>query len=87
MFLDDVDLQGVKACELRRKMSNWMKVADLIYEGASEDDILTMMKIEAMSKNRDYILSRLHSRFTAMRSKRERKELQEWLENLTGRVR
>lgn len=74
-MLSKVSLEGVKVAELKRSISNWMKVSDIIYADATEDDLLVMMKIEKEGKNRSYILSRLHSRFNKMRVNRERKEL------------
>ena len=75
MLLDQVSLEGVKVAELRRSISNWVKVSDIIYADVTEDDLLVMMKIEKEGKNRNYILSRLHSRYCKMRNTRERKEL------------
>ena len=75
MLLDEVSLDGVEVAGLRRSISNWMKVSDIIYTNATEKDLLVMMKIEKEGKNRDYILTRLHSRYNKMRVARERKEL------------
>lgn len=75
MLLDNVSLEGVKVAELKRSISNWMKVSDIIYTNASEEDLLVMMKIEREGKNRPYIIQRLHSRFNKMRVRRERQEL------------
>lgn len=75
MLLDNVSLEGVKVAELKRSISNWMKVSDIIYTNATEEDLLVMMKIEKEGKNRSYIISRLHSRYNKMRVARERKEL------------
>lgn len=74
-MLSNVSLEGVRVTELRRSISNWMKVSDVIYKNASENDLLVMMKIEKEGKNRSYILSRLHSRYNKMRVNRERAEL------------
>ena len=79
MFLDDIDLDGVKAAKIKRSMSNWMKVADIIYEGVTEQDLLIMLKIELTSKGREYVIQRLHSRYNAVRSKREKGELLAWM--------
>lgn len=75
MDLDKVSLDGIKVAELKRSISNWIKVSDIIYRDITEDDLLVMMKIEKTGKNRHYILSRLHSRFCRMRATRERKDL------------
>lgn len=75
MILDNVSLENVKISELKRAISNWVKVSDIIYKEVSEEDLLVMMKIEKSGKNRNYILSRLHSRFCRLRMARERKEL------------
>lgn len=75
MILDGISLEGVKISELKRAISNWVKVSDLIYKEVSEEDLLIMMKIEKTGKNRNYILSRLHSRFCRLRMARERKDL------------
>jgi len=63
-------------------MSNWIKVADKIYKEASEGELLMMMKFEVEHKNRGYVIERLHSRYNALRVKREKKELSEWRKNL-----
>ena len=75
MILDGISLEGIKVSEFKRAISNWVKVSDLIYKDVSEKDLLVMMKIEKTGKNRNYILSRLHSRFCRLRMARERKEL------------
>lgn len=76
MILDNVSLDDVKVAELRRSISNWVKVSDIIYDKeVTEKDLLVMMKIEKEGRNRNYILSRLHSRFCKMRTTRERLEL------------
>ena len=75
MILDGISLEGIKVSEFKRAISNWVNVSDLIYKDVSEKDLLVMMKIEKTGKNRNYILSRLHSRFCRLRMARERKEL------------
>lgn len=75
MLLDNVSLEGIKVPELRRSLSNWMKVSDAIYADATEEELLIMMKIEKEGKNREYIITRLHSRYNKLRITRERKEL------------
>lgn len=75
MILDNISLEGIGIAELKRSISNWVKVSDIIYGNVSEHDLLIMMKIEKSGKNRNYILSRLHSRFCRLRTSRERKEL------------
>jgi hypothetical protein len=75
MILDNVSLDDLKIAEFKRSISNWVKVSDMIYGDVTEADLLVMMKIEKCGKNRNYILSRLHSRFCRLRMTRERKEL------------
>lgn len=60
-------------------MSNWLKVADKIYTVEDEDQLLVMLKMELTSKRREYIITRLYSRYNALRAKREKKELKEWV--------
>ena len=75
MFLDDVSLEGLKANAVARSMSNWMKVADKAYTTATEEELLIMLKIEVSTKRREYIANRIHSRYCALRAKREKEEL------------
>jgi hypothetical protein len=75
MILDDVSLDDVRVAKLKRAISNWVKVSDIIYKEITEQDLLIMMKIEKAGKNRNYILSRLHSRYCRLRMARERKDL------------
>lgn len=82
MFLDNVSLDGIRTAEVKREMSNWLKIADLIYKTTNEQDLLIMMRLEIDSKNRPYIITRLHSRFNALRLKREKGELKVWRKTL-----
>jgi hypothetical protein len=75
MFLDTVSLEGIKVATVKRDMSNWMKLANAVYTDLTEENLLVMMKLEYESKNREYILTRLHARYNALRMLRERKEL------------
>ena len=78
MFLDSVDLTSLRAATIKRDMSNWLKVADKIYAVEDEAQLLIMLKMELTSKRREYIITRLYSRYNALRAKREKKELMEW---------
>jgi len=85
MFLDAIDISDVRAAIARREMSNWVKVAERIYSVEDELMLLTMLKVEVTTKNREYIVSRLYSRFSAIRNKREKRELEEWSNELRGK--
>ena len=80
MFLDNIILEDYKPlAPLKRLLSNWVKVADRIYEdGITEDTLKVLLKLEMTTKNRPYIVSRLYSRFSKLRSQRERKEIEKW---------
>ena len=45
MILDNISLEGIGIAELKRSISNWDKVSDIIYGNVSEHDLLIMMKI------------------------------------------
>ena len=81
MFLDDVILEEYKPlAPLKRLLSNWVKVADHIYEEEciTEGTLLVLLKLEMSSKNRPYMVTRLYSRYSKLRSRRERKEIAQW---------
>ena len=82
MILDGISLEGLRVAQVKREMSNWLKIADLIYKTNDEQDLLIMMRLEIDSKNRPYVITRLHSRFNALRLKREKEELKAWRKNL-----
>lgn len=78
IILQNIKIDKVSAPRIKRNMSNWLKVADKIYKNISEEEILMMMKFEGEHKNRSYVIERLHSRYNALRVRREKKELSEW---------
>jgi hypothetical protein len=82
MILDGVEIDITQKAKIQRDMSNWIKIADKIYKEATENDLLQMMVYEGNHKNRGYVIERLHSRYNALRIRREKKELQEWRQNL-----
>lgn len=77
-LLNSVEIDVTSKPRLKRAMSNWIKVADTIYKQADEAELLMMIKFEAHNKNRGYVIERLHSRYNALRVRREKKELNEW---------
>jgi len=81
MFLDNVDITNVRASVAKREMSNWVKISERIYSTEDESMLLIMLKVELTSRNREYIVSRLYSRFSAVRAKREKEELKAWQES------
>jgi hypothetical protein len=81
-LLNSIQFDTASMPRLKRNMSNWIKVADMIYKQASEKELLMMIKFEAIHKNRGYVIERLHSRYNALRVKREKKEILEWRQSL-----
>jgi len=81
-LLTSVEIDISQKTRIQRAMSNWIKIADKIYKEATEGELLQMMVYEAHHKNRGYVIERLHSRYNALRVKREKKEILEWRKNL-----
>jgi len=79
-----VEIDLSQKTRIQRAMSNWIKIADTIYKEATEDELLQMMVFEAHHKNRGYVIERLHSRYNALRIKRERKEISKWRKEIEG---
>jgi hypothetical protein len=80
-LLEMLEIDPKQAPRIKRAMSNWIKIADTIYKEAGMDELLAMLKYEAMHKNRGYVIERLHSRYNALRVKREKELLREWRMN------
>lgn len=85
MNLNNVDISQEPITALHRSMSSWPKVAGLLYGGMPEESVLKLLKVEILGRNRPYVATRIHSRYLALRSIRERKEVQEYAKRIRKR--
>lgn len=68
---------------LKRHMSNWIKVSDILYSNVTtEDKVLAMLSYELENRQRAYVIKRIYSRYSNLRMRRETEELQLCLKNL-----
>ena len=78
--LTAVDGNRKYATVLQRFMSNWVKVAAIIYsDSATDTSVLALLGYELKNKRRSYIIKRLYSRYSELRRKREVEEIREWI--------
>lgn len=78
--LTAVDGNKKYATILQRFMSNWVKVAAIIYsDSATDTSVLALLGYELRNKRRSYIIKRLYSRYSELRRKREIAEIKTWL--------
>ena len=76
-------LSASERTQLRRLMSNWVKVSDILYKkDITEDTVLAMLSFELENQQRPYVISRIYSRYSTLRLRREQRELGVWLKNL-----
>lgn len=62
--------------QLQQSTSNWLKVSDIIYsEAITEDMILALLAYELDNRKRPYVVKRIYSRFSEIRRRRERVEI------------
>lgn len=68
---------------LKAHLSNWIKVSDIIYsECTTEYMVLALLGYEIKNRQRPYVITRMHARYSYLRLKREKREVTECLERL-----
>lgn len=71
-FLDITPFDPKDRTEYEPQLSNWLRVAKLIYNTADADLILRLLQIELTGLKREFIIDRLYARFSALRAATEK---------------
>lgn len=74
IFGQSVVVTGDEETKFKDACANYIKLQDVCME-LSEDDIMKCIVIEKRNRNRANILTRLYSRYSNLRSRREKLEL------------
>ena len=74
MLLEKVLISEEDEIKLYRHLGNWLKLSEFLAK-ANEDEVIKLLKIEVTGRARLDIVHRLHSRYSALRKERERKEI------------
>ena len=75
--LADKECTASLQTRLKRHMSNWIKISDILYsQSITEDTVLVMLAYELDNGQRPYIIKRLYSRYSSLRLKQERRIIQ-----------
>lgn len=79
-LLDDYTIHDLG---LPNSLNNWIKASKLLYERQlPEEMVLALLAYEFDTKNRAYLVKRLHSRFTELRKLREQGEIEVQINDL-----
>lgn len=71
-----LDEQAIRDLGLPGSMNNWAKVSKLLYKKQlPEEMVLALLAYELDTRNRPYLVKRLHSRYAELRKLRERTEI------------
>jgi len=71
--LDADEVESAKKC-----LSNWVKLNSELMV-LDEETVVKLLVVEAASKTRQTIIDRLYSRYSSIRSKRERLEVMQYV--------
>lgn len=84
-IFESVKITKEEANKESRARSHWVSVASELYTCNSEQVILRMLVVEVMTRNRPYIVRRIHAHYNSTRMRAERGELTKFINNLGGK--